>query len=301
MFNEQEILKEIIRENLNKEVLSITPVLEKGIVNKIYILDLAEDKKVVIRLNHSDSFDQFKKEQWCIEQSADKNVPSPKVLGLGFKEDLVYMILSFIDGSHPDNLQQYKIWKLLGRYAATVHQIQTAGFGDHMVKPGFFNGSWDNFLDYNISSLTKTDILIKDGILTNDESAKIKKLFEELKNKKFRFALNHGDISLKNCLVDNQDQVYLIDWGSAESHIIPHFDLIEIIKASFNLAINNPNFKAFLKGYGISGLELKSLLPEIKTLMILRAIDKLRWGMERKPEKIEHFKSNLLEIKNFVL
>ena len=119
-------------------------------------------------------------------------------------------------------------------------------------------------------------------------------MFEGLRDTRFKFGLNHGDLSVKNVRVDSVDKIYLIDWGSAEANIVPHFDFVEIVQSS--LESSSIEFKKFLEGYGMHYREFKKIESEIEKLMLLRALDKLRWSLERKPGKVKHFITNTQKI-----
>jgi aminoglycoside phosphotransferase (APT) family kinase protein len=113
-----------------------------------------------------------------------------------------------------------------------THSIKVTGWGGELLdeRPDGQRSSWLRFLKYNIESLTEDDPLIVLGVLAWPLSRSVRRLFEEMSNKAFRFGLNHGDLSLWNTLVEPHRQVHLLDWGSAEAHIVPHFDLIYVIR-----------------------------------------------------------------------
>src|SRR5258706_147239 len=150
------------------------------------------------------------------------------------------------------------------------------------------------YLAYNIESLNPQDKLLELEALNVEQLKKVKALFEELLQKQFTFGLNHGDLSLKNVIVSPQDKVSLFDWGSAEAEIVPHHDFGEILKSS--LKSSSPEFKSFLNGYGLSETEYKQLVGDIYGLMLLRAIDKLRWAIDRNPTDIPAFVEKVKEI-----
>jgi tRNA A-37 threonylcarbamoyl transferase component Bud32 len=138
------------------------------------------------------------------------------------------------------------------------------------------------YVNYNIESLNENDQLLKLKVLTQRESRIIRTIFEELKGQSFDFGLNHGDLSLKNVIVNEFGNVHLIDWGSAEASIVPHHDLIQMLK--MRMLENDPadaDSQSFLEGYGISPFELAQMLPTLESLLLLRAFDKLRWALDR--------------------
>jgi len=131
------------------------------------------------------------------------------------------------------------------------------------------------------------------GVINNSDSIKLKNNFSGLLNEQFNFGLTHGDLSLANMIVE-KTKVSLIDWGSAEITIVPHFEIMGIFEDS--LKESDPLFNNFLSGYGMSWEELSRLKPEITVLRLLRTIDKLRWAIDRKPEMIQNFSEKVKKL-----
>ena len=143
-------------------------------------------------------------------------------------------------------------------------------------------------LSHNIESLTENDPLIKLKVLTQLQSKLIRDVFADLRGREFTFGLIHGDISLRNTIVDKRGRVHLLDWGSAEAGIVPHHDLIEMLM--MNMVKGDPDdaaIRAFLDGYGISPAEFKQMMPELESLLVLRSFDHLRWAIDSNVEELD--------------
>ena len=119
----------------------------------------------------------------------------------------------------------------------------------------------------------------------------MKKIFLCFKGFDFRFGLIHHDLSLNNTIVDEKGSVYLLDWGSAQVSVTPHLDIAEILDSSLNE--QSEEFQSFLKGYGLEYSEYEKIKPEISQLNVLVYMDKLRWAVDRRPDKIEHMRQEL--------
>ncbi len=268
----------------------------KGSNNKNYLARLKE-REIVVKLSftHKEykALEDYHKEKWCIERASEKGVPGPTVLGLGRSQGRAYMIETFVPGINGVKIKnKLQIWKQLGKYAKRIHSIEASGFGENLTnsKKKIFKGSWKKYLDYNIKSLTDTDKLITLNVITKDQSKVVKKIFQDIKRQKFIFGLNHGDISASNVLVDTSGTVSLLDWGCAEVHIIPHFDIMGILSCMMEQRKpTDAEFSEFLKGYGMSQKRFASLRHELNRLMLLIAFDKLRWAIDRNPIKIKEF------------
>ncbi len=207
----------------------------RGSNNKNYLAS-SKDRDIVVKLSfaHKEykALEDYQKEKWCIERSSEKGVFGPTVLNLGRSQGRAYLIETFVSGINVEKLKnKLQIWKQLGKYTKCIHSIKVFGFGENLTNPkkGIFKGSWRKYLDYNIKSLTNTDKLIALKVITKDQSRDVKKIFQDIKKQKFTFGLNHGDISASNVLVDKSGKVSLLDWGCAEVHIIPHFDIMGIL------------------------------------------------------------------------
>jgi aminoglycoside phosphotransferase (APT) family kinase protein len=284
---------------LNESLVEVTPLVGKGSVNKVFIVE-AVNHKVVVRMSHrGEALDEYTKEAWCIEHAAARGVPVPSVISVGRCEGNAYIIQTYIVGDEGRDSPAPKlcIWRELGKYAKLIHSIDVPGFGLKLseITQGNARKSWLRYLDYNIQSLAEDDPLIKLKV-TQPQSKVIKGVFADLKGREFTFGLNHGDISLKNTIVDMRDRVNLLDWGSAEAGIVPHHDLIQMLK--MNMLEGDPNgeeIRAFLDGYGISPPELERMMPELESLLVLRAFDKLRWAIDRNVEELDGFVSHARE------
>ena len=275
-----------LQEKIGEPIQSVAPILG-GEVNQTFIVD-TNTHRYAVRANGLDELPRFQKERWCIEKAIELGVKSSPVLDIGSFGNYAYMLLVFINGRRGDQLTSStsNAWHALGRYARKIHSVGSSGFGEKLedIQHGD-QESWQRYLEYNITRLNDADQLIHENILSTDQSKKLRVYFEELQKTKLQFGLSHGDISLHNTIVA-EDGVYLIDWGSAENHVVPHYDLGVMLTDS--LMENSEDFKAVLEGYGFSMTDYDEIKEEIKSLMLLIAVDKIRWAIDRKPASLEN-------------
>ncbi|SFD80009.1 Phosphotransferase enzyme family protein [Paenibacillus catalpae] len=284
---------------LRERVKDSYQIMDKGMDNQVCVV-ITEHSKVVVRMNDKALFANFVKEKWCIEQAAAVGVLGPEVLSIGIFEDTAYMIQTFIDGDNglDSEINKSEVWRQLGEYARLIHSIQVKGFGENLIDPveGEFqspphsgsDGSWQGYLQYNMDSLTEHDRLIQLGVITMQDSQRIRKRFERLKREAFRFGLNHGDISLKNTIINQANQVFLLDWCNAEVSAVPHGTFAQLMQGQMLGLRESPNreeYKAFLDGYGIS----ENDLADMRHLLLLKAFDTLRWAIDQCPDRVEAY------------
>jgi fructosamine-3-kinase len=265
----------------------VVPIIGNGSVNRVFVAT-TERGKLVARLNADRGLDEFRKEAWCIEQAAARGVLGPAVLDVGQKDGYSYMVQSFLEGAVGSEgaIDHAAAWHTIGRNAKAIHAIQEHGFGLtlHDIQDRGFSGRWKRHVAYNVASLTPEDQLLALGALTPDQSPRVRARFRALLRQRFTFGLNHGDLSLKNVIVGTRGEVFLLDWGSAEAHVVPHHDIGEILKSS--LERHSAEFDMFLAGYGLSAERYGEMEHDVHALMLLRAIDKLRWAIDRHPVDI---------------
>ena len=274
---------------------SITPVIGQGQVNQVFIVE-TDQSKVVLRLNDITEYDRFIKEQWCADITASEGVPGASVLKVGRHDNHAYTFVEYIEGSNGKSIQPTtQLWGKLGAQLRLIHNVETDGFGEQLSD--ITNGrqqQWNDYLAYNISSLTDTDKLVEIGVLDTGSSKSLKTVFEKLASTEFVFGLNHGDYSLANVIVDKGSQPHIIDWGSAQAHVVPHHDLGVILDEG--LHERSEEFAALLSGYGMNRDQFNVIRSDIRALQLLEAVDKLRWALDKSPDRIDHHKNKLAEL-----
>jgi len=300
---------EILSSILNMEVTEIEPIIGKGAVNQVFLVK-TKNEPVIVRLNDDrQAYAIFEKERWCMEQARLLGIPGPDVISIGTYGEVAYMVLTVVEGTHGEDtdFDKRKVWRRLGGYARIFHSIKVQGFGENIVDPkkgifkapkhDNFDGTWRGFIKYNVESLTEDDELRKRNVLTKEQSTTIKERFEGLYEKAFQFGIIHGDLSLKNTIVNDDGIVALLDWGSAHVTIVPHFEIVELIRSQIDQGYpSDLELWEFLEGYGFSKSDYVAIKEEINTLLLLRSIDKLRWALDCSPRDIPSFISHVNKV-----
>jgi tRNA A-37 threonylcarbamoyl transferase component Bud32 len=293
-----DLAQEIVATELRQPVSAVERLTGSGIVNSVFRVRMAE-RSVIARLNTTESLRQFQKEAWCIAEATRLGVPTAAVLGIGQRDSSAFLILEDVGRTSASMVPDPNdVWNTLGAHAQLIHTIHTHGLGDNMVSPGVFDEDWTNFLDDNLKALASPEHLA--GAVHHDVAKRLYELASILRDADIRFGLAHGDLSLKNTIVNDRD-VSIVDWGSAEAQVVPHYDLSEILKSSFDLDPASSGFQTFLRGYGIDESKQRSLVTELNALLVIKAVNKLRWAMDRAPSRADHYRIYLRSISEYVL
>ena len=218
-------------------------VFETEVKNSGYIVRIAAN---------GNKLHDFIKEQWVTEKAREKGVPVPEILEVGNEIiGLPYMLQGKIDGEEAtDHPQRLEILQSLGSYARLIHSIPTCDFGkvfDWSKNRLSKNKTWPDFLDTELDVPGHLKFFEKQNILTPNNVKKLSALFARARKLKFTPRLNHGDLRLKNVLVNEAGKIVaIIDWENSTSGIVPYWD--------FSIALHDLSIdgkQKFLEGYGV--------------------------------------------------
>ena len=284
------IIQEIARLEFNEEIQSIKEIVGLGSVNQIFDIQ-GKDGSYIVRLNEDLGKEiEYRKEKWCIETVSNLGIPSPKILGTGLTDKVVYMVQEKIrgkNGKQCTSIEKENIWRALGRYAKTFNQVKK--IEDQQVEEAEFHASWKARLEYNLIELNSEDSLLQKKVFTPREHQISKSILTQLVSKKFQVGLVHGDLCPRN-VIQHQEKIYLLDWGTAEINVIPHTEL-GIMLMSKEASENE--FQAFKQGYGISNSAYLEMENEIESLNFLHTLDKYRWAESYDVENIKTYEDNI--------
>src|SRR5687768_17674397 len=114
----------------------ITPVVGKGSVNKVFVVETSGGKVVVRVSDRPQPADEYAKEAWCIERAAALGVHVPQVLGVGRRGRHAYIVESFVEGDEGRDrpVDGNDIWRTLGSYARLIHTVAVPGLGLTMAE-----------------------------------------------------------------------------------------------------------------------------------------------------------------------
>lgn len=276
----QKLALELGRRALGEDDASISPMMSPGRVNETFRVDGTSDR-VVVRLNaDTHRVGEFLKEQWAMKQAHSAGVRTPAVLAVGSMNGTSYQVQSHIEGRHPEAGDE-DAWHSIGVELRTVHGVRTRGWGGKLdLERGSFVHSWDEHVLYGLSQLGESDTLrshgLLDGELSTDLMAAWQRDLSDLSH-----GLSHGDVSVRNIILNLDGGVTFIDWGCCSSGPVPYRDIIDVVGEHDP---SSPEFCAFLHGYGTSWPDLE---PQIRSIATLGAIDLCRWALDRRPDELK--------------
>jgi hygromycin-B 4-O-kinase len=156
----------------------------------------------------------------------------------------------------------------MGRYTALVNSVPTTGFGrtfDWSANRLSHNASWRAWLDGELRLEHRLEVLRRHRMLAPAALRRLRTLLLAIGRKRTAPTLNHGDMRLKNVIVDAGGKITaIIDWEECCSQIAPYWD---VSLALHDLSIDAK--QAFLEGYGLSPKELIAIAPSVRALNLI--------------------------------
>lgn len=245
-----------------------------GLTNLVFEFHVP-DGEYIVRLNaQPQRINHFLKEQWAMAQARRAGVPVPEVLEVDNQVvELPYMVSRKLHGGdathHPERL---RLLGELGRLAAKLHTVRTHGHGqmfDWSSNQLSHCASWGAYLDNGMDADARLVQLQRARMLSKPQADSLHEALAEMRRWRKPPVLNHGDLRLKNLVVDDAGEVQaLIDWDESVSAPAPYWDVAIALHD-----LNDDEKEAFLDGYGMT--------PRVyaQALRFLRLLNVLHYGI----------------------
>ncbi|MBV1693697.1 MAG: phosphotransferase [Hyphomicrobiales bacterium] len=266
------MVERIVEHHLAIPPKQITP-LTGGLNNGVFEVD-HEGQKPIVRIAAAQAgMATYLKEQWAATAARKVGVPAPEILEVGNEiVERPYMIMGHVEGTIGlEARDREKVLGAMGRLAAKVHSIATQGFGhtfDWSRNTLSRNATWAEFVHAELDLGHRLEALRRWRLLREDGIQRIERAVTDLSQSTATGALNHGDLRLKNVLIDDDDEITgLIDWEHSVSAVPPSWDLAI---ALHDLSIDEK--QAFCEGYGLTSAEVRKLAPFLKAFNILNYV-----------------------------
>ncbi len=212
--------------------------------SEVYELKLKDGTNAILKIQYltsrNDLKDEYERNKWL-----EGKLNVPKVYYFKELDNYQYYLREKKAGLSAHKIENFA--PLVGKNLKQIHSID-------ITNCPFTNNNVDNLLKIAID---KIDIILP-TILEIYPDMNKKSILEFLKNNKpTDTVLVHGDYSLPNILIDDNNEVSLIDLGDV-SISTKYFDLYYLRK-SFIRNNKMDYFKAFLESYGLSEIDEKAM------------------------------------------
>lgn len=152
------------------------------------------------------------------------------------------------------------------------------------------NATWSEFLNNELKIDDRLETLAKCGMLDPARIKKLRTTLERASRKNRNPALNHGDLRLKNLLVDDKGEITcILDWEHCASNLAPEW---ELSLALHDLSIDEK--QEFLDGYGLNREQIASIAPTIKAMTVINYAPEVQSAAKSKDmATLEHHRTRL--------
>jgi aminoglycoside phosphotransferase (APT) family kinase protein len=241
-----------------------------GLSNFVFSVHHSEGE-FIVRINPDPTkLNAYIKEQWAVSKAREVGVPTAEILEVG--NEVIphpYMVSRKAEGqeatNHPERLA---IVREMGRYAALINSIPTDGFGsvfDWSSNQLSRNATWKAYLHDELGLDARLALLKKHRLLPPKRLEHVRSLLEKAGKRSLKPHLSHGDIRLKNVLVNDSGKITaFLDWEHCVSTLAPQW---ELSLSLHDLTIDEK--QEFLFGYSLPSKKFTEIAPVIKALNII--------------------------------
>jgi hygromycin-B 4-O-kinase len=269
--------------------------MSSGLTNFVFLVYHPEGDFIVRISPEPTKVQVYIKEQWAVVQAREIGVPTVEILEVGnHVVPAPYMVSRRVTGQestfHPNRLQ---ILREIGRQAALINSIPTTGFGSTFDWSGnqlSRNETWREYLDKELQLEARLETLKKYRLLLPKDLKTLRLICKDMAGWKPEPSLNHGDLRLKNVIVNEAGEISaIIDWEDCVSSVSPHWDLSI---ALHDLSIDEK--QEFLEGYGLPEKKLTEIAPFIKALNLINYVPEIeRLADAKEMVRLEQYRTRL--------
>lgn len=240
-----------------------------GITNFVYQVDI-DDESLILRFNADpQKLRTFERERHAMSLARDAGLPVPTVLHIG-ADPYPFMLMQNVRGvvgTHAyDRLETVR---QMGELTARIHRIRMRGFGpaalDLHPSREVRHRSWGAHLERDVGASERISRLEALGMFLPDNADRMRRTLAHVCSWRRSPVLHHGDMRLKNVIVDHAGAIIaILDWENCTSSVPALWDMSI---AMHDLSIDEK--QAFLCGYGYGPRELTKSIPYLRLLNAL--------------------------------
>lgn len=267
-----------------------------GLTNSVWQLRVSQGDFIIRTNANATKINDYLKEQWAMDAARAAGVPTPRVLEVGnFADGRPYMIAEHVRGIVGDEAPgRLAVVEQLGRAAAKLHTVRTHGFGPVFDWSGNTlsrHAAWAGWLASGFEVDARLITLVKLKMIDRSQASRLRRIGAEMARWRKRPVLQHGDLRLKNVIVDAESGQLrsLLDWETCISSPAPYWDLS---LALHDLGIDEK--EAFLAGYGMKPRAFAAVLPFVRFFNMLNYAHHVRHAAAtKKRDRLERFRQHL--------
>ena len=281
----RQLATEIVEKHFGKPPRRIV-YKRSGRTNFVFAINHVEGQFVVRISPEPARFEAFRKELWVTKKVREAGVPSPEVLAVG--NDVgsePYMISRRVTGAeathHP---QRDRIIHEMGNYARLLHSIPTKNFGSNFdwTSNGEKQRTWTDYLENELEVEKRLRLFTDHKILSQGDAKKVRRIIDDTRALRIKPHLNHGDLRLKNVIVDEDGEIAaIVDWEECLSTIAPQWDLSISLH---DLSIDEKHM--FIDGYELNNEEVERMSPLIKAFNVINYSNAIERAVEVRDHKM---------------
>ena len=265
-----------------------------GLTNFVFAINHAEGQFVIRISPEPNRLKVYQKELWATQHVRSLGIPTPEILKVGtVASGEPYMISRRVSGTeathHPKRLS---IIHEVGSYAKEINSIQTHNFGESFdwVDLPPRPVSWAEYLDHEWKAKERLSFLEEQKLISPAGIEQLNSIIEAAKQMNVRPTLSHGDLRLKNIIVDEDGEITsIIDWEECLSTFAPAW---ELSIALHDLSIDEKH--AFLEGYDVNESDVITISPLLKAFNILNYVPAINGALADNDDvKLNRFRLRL--------
>ncbi len=240
-----------------------------GRTNYVFAINHVDGQFIVRISPDPERVNAFLKEHWATEEVRKAGVPSPEVLAVGHDVGAEpYMITRRVTGTEASHHPKRKrIIHEMGRFAAMINSIRTQSFGANFdwSTNGVKHRTWRDYLKEELRIDERLEFFEKHQMLPRRALESLIGAIDASRNARIKPSLNHGDLRLKNVIVDDDGEIAsIIDWEDCISTIAPQW---ELSIALHDMSIDEKQL--FIEGYGLKNRHVEEMAALIKAFNIM--------------------------------
>jgi hygromycin-B 4-O-kinase len=166
-----------------------------------------------------------------------------------------------------------------------INSIKTKGFGesfdwsqDKTTAPK----SWEEFLKNEWLLEQKLETLARHKMIDRGRQRHLRKVMDQSIKTSVKSSLNHGDMRLKNVIVDQDGEITaIVDWEECVSTVAPEW---ELSIALHDLSIDEK--QQFIDGYRLNSEQILEMAPLMKALNVLNYGPTIERAAERDEKRL---------------